>query len=524
MKIMKVHLLDCTLRDGGYINDWNFGESTITGTIRELEQTGIEMIEVGFIKGESYDKNRTLFPDTESFKHVITNKKENVTYVGMVDMSNPVSADAIRENDGKTIDGVRVIFKKDKLEEGIEFCTMVAEKGYLSFANFVSTDAYTDKEFIEAIERVNEIHPTGVTIVDTFGVIKRKQLRRLLALADNNLDDGIMLCYHGHNNLQQALSNAETMVEMNLNRDIVIDACVFGMGRGAGNLNLELFAEYLNENNGTHYRIEPMLEIMDQYLGEFYKTRFWGYSLPLYLTASLGYHPNYGIYLAEKNTLPVKAFEELLKTIPEKDKYVFDKNVAEQCYRKYFSNYVDDSAAITELSEAFAGKNVLLVAPGKSIMTHREQVLAERASENTLVLSVNFYDEEFSPDFVFMSNMKRSKSIAGGTPAKLITTSNIADELSGDYLINFASYTGTDGEIYDNAGLMALRFLIRLGVKRVRIAGMDGYKNKFGDNFFTVGFEPNHLSVAENRNAMIKESLEKLKADIEMNFVTPTLY
>ncbi len=93
------------------------------------------------------------------------------------------------------------------------------------------------------------------------------------------------------------MGNAEALVEMNLKRDICIDACVFGMGRGAGNLNLELFAEYMNENYDTEYRVEPMLEIMDEYLNDIYREKSWGYSLPLYLSASTGCHPNYAIYL-----------------------------------------------------------------------------------------------------------------------------------------------------------------------------------------------------------------------------------
>ena len=40
----KTYLLDCTLRDGGYINDWRFGEETIKGVIRLIADTGIEMI------------------------------------------------------------------------------------------------------------------------------------------------------------------------------------------------------------------------------------------------------------------------------------------------------------------------------------------------------------------------------------------------------------------------------------------------------------------------------------------------
>ena len=281
----KVYLLDCTLRDGGYINDWLFGEDAIKGIGRKIAQAGIEIFEVGFIKGNTYNPDRSVFPDIESISQVIQPKASWVKYVAMLDMSAPVSLDKIPPYDGKSVDGIRVIFKKEKIEEAYKYCKRIQELGYFISVNFVGTDLYTDKEFIEGIEKFNTLHPFAVSIVDSFGLIKRKHFLRLVYLADHNLANGIVLAYHAHNNLQQAFGNAEALVEMNLKRDIIIDACVFGMGRGAGNLNLELFAEYMNENYDTHYQIEPMLEIMDEYLNDIYKTKFWGYSLPLYLSA-----------------------------------------------------------------------------------------------------------------------------------------------------------------------------------------------------------------------------------------------
>ena len=104
----KVYLLDCTLRDGGYINDWNFGEDTIRGFCQKIAKTGIEILEVGFIKGDSYDPDKSVFPDTESFKNVILPKNPNLKYVGMLDMSAPVPKERIRPCDGTSIDGIRV--------------------------------------------------------------------------------------------------------------------------------------------------------------------------------------------------------------------------------------------------------------------------------------------------------------------------------------------------------------------------------------------------------------------------------
>ena len=85
----KVYLLDCTLRDGGYINDWRFGEETIRGICTRLAQAGVEIVEVGFIKGDEFNPDRSVFPDIESISSMIQPKSDKMMYVGMLDMSAP---------------------------------------------------------------------------------------------------------------------------------------------------------------------------------------------------------------------------------------------------------------------------------------------------------------------------------------------------------------------------------------------------------------------------------------------------
>lgn len=520
----KVSLLDCTLRDGGYVNDWQFGEDTIKGFGRKIVQTGIEMFEVGFIKGDTYDSNRSVFPDIESFAPMIQPKAEGMIYVGMLDMSAPIPLERIVPYDGTSIDGIRVIFKKDKMDEAFTYCEKIQQLGYMLFVNFVGTDLYTDKEFIEAIERFNVLRPYAMTIVDTFGLIKRKQFLRLAYLADNNMADGITLCYHAHNNLQQAFGNAEALVELNLKRDICIDACVFGMGRGAGNLNLELFAEYMNENYNTHYRIEPMLEIMDEYLNDIYKTKFWGYSLPLYLSANAGCHPNYAIYLESKDSLTVRSFNELLRSIPKEEKAKFSKEKAEKFYREYQENFLDDRETTKELSKLFAGRNVLLLAPGKSLLEHMDAVKKEADKDNTIVIAVNFDNAEFPIDYIFSSNMRRYHKIQGKTNAKCIITSNMKEATQYDYMVNFASYALSEPDIIDNSGIMVLRLLIELGVKNVKIAGMDGYSGIQSGDYFDRGLDFDFSAQAERRNQLISDEIEKIRRKLQLTFMTPTCY
>lgn len=523
-RVGKVYLLDCTLRDGGYVNDWQFGEDAIRGFGRKIAQTGIEMFEVGFLKGDSFDKDRAVFPDLDTLSAMIQPKSPNLVYVGMIDMSDPLPLDRIPLYDGSSVDMIRVIFKKDKMDAAYEYCKCIRKLGYNIFVNFVGTDRYSDKEFIEGIERFNTLQPFAMAIVDTFGVIKRKQFLRLVYLADHNMEQDIALCYHAHNNLQQAFGNAEALVEMNLQRDLCIDACVFGMGRGAGNLNLELFAEYMNENYDTKYRIEPMLEIMDEYLNNIYQQRFWGYSLPFYLSASTGCHPNYAIYFARKDSLPVKAFNELLTGIPDTEKAKFSKENAERYYREFQENYIDDKENLERLSGEMAGREVLLLAPGSTLNKYKDVIKNFIKEHNPIVIALNFVGTEFHPTYIFSSNMRRYIKIQGKTEVKCITTSNMKDCKKTDYVINFSSYASKEPEILDNSGVMAIKLLIALGIKKTYIAGMDGYSHDDEMNYYDHKLEYDFSDVEDLRNYLISKEMHEANKVMKLEFLTPTVY
>lgn len=337
-----ISLLDCTLRDGGYINDWNFGEKAIYEITKKIVRTGIENFEIGFIKDCKYNKNYTLFDGNDSVRNIIAPKNPHTNYVGMIDIGEPMPLEKLGPRCADGFDVLRVIFKKDKIEEAHLYIKKAIELGYIVFAQVVGTDSYSDLEFIELINKFNYLKIDAFYIVDSFGLMKKKDFLRYVEIADHNLREDIALGYHSHNNMQQALGNACAMAELNSKRNIIIDACVFGMGRGAGNLNLEVFSKYMNDNFNKHYQLEPMLEIFDEYLSEIYQDHFWGYSFPLYLSAVNGCHPNYAIYFVSKGTLTVKAYNEILKGIPKEDKAFYSVEKAEEIYKNYFENFLND--------------------------------------------------------------------------------------------------------------------------------------------------------------------------------------
>lgn len=519
----KISLLDCTLRDGGYINDWYFGETAIKDITKKIIQAGIDAVEVGFIRPEDYNKNRSVYSSTEDIKNVIGKKDPDTLYVAMLDMSTPVSMDKIYPRDDEGIDVLRVIFKKDKIEEGLVCCQEVQRKGYQVFVQPVGTDLYSDEEFIAMIHKFNAINPDALYIVDSFGVIKLKHFLRLVYIADHNLSEGVSLGYHSHNNLQQAFGNAQALVELSLKRNIIIDACVFGMGRGAGNLNIELFAEFLNENYGTNYRIEPMLSIADLYLNEIYKNHFWGYSLPFYLSASNGCHPNYAIYFEKKGTLTAKSFNEILRLIPDGRKAVYSKDYAEEIYQEYQKNYVDDTDTLNYLENKFAGKKLLVLAPGSSLSTHVSDIRTFIEQYSPIVISLSYYDETFGSDYVFCTNARRYNKLTLSDDVKTIISSNIRENLFDSMVVNYASCVCDKISIAENSGIMFFNVLSAIGVKEVFVAGMDGYSR--ADNFFIdkliISYSNEEL---EERNVLISNELRLLSKHMQFHFLTPTLY
>ena len=182
-----INILDCTMRDGGYINDWNFGEEAIKEIGKRIISSGVEYFEIGFMRDVTYNPDKTLFPGNEEIAKIIAPKDPNVKYFGMLDVGNPLPLEKLGDRRDDALDGIRVIFKKSKIKEGYDYCEKLIKMGYDVFAQFVGTDEYTDIELVETVQKFNSLDVVGVAIVDTFGLIKRKEFMRMVSIIDHNL-------------------------------------------------------------------------------------------------------------------------------------------------------------------------------------------------------------------------------------------------------------------------------------------------------------------------------------------------
>ena len=513
-------VLDCTLRDGGYCNNWQFGNRNIKKITSRLCEAGIDIIECGFLtKKVSYDAERSLYTDVSQIAQIIPAERKERQFVCMVNYGE-YRAEQLPPYDGSSVDGIRVAFHKKNMVDALKLCEEIKAKGYKVFVQAMASLTYTDVEYLDLISRINALEPYAFYIVDSFGLMKRKDLIRLFYMVEHNLRTDIIIGFHSHNNMQLAYSNAQTLVDIRSRHSVIIDSSVFGMGRGAGNLNTELFVEYLNDNINSDYNLKPILSIIDEILTVFYKKNYWGYSLPNYLSAKHDCHPNYAGYLDEKNTLTVESMDEIFSMMDDSKRANYDKTYIEDLYTEYMETGRVKEAHVAEFRERIKDAVVLIIAPGKSSIDEKDKVIACASLPGVVSIAVNFDYKEFNTDYIFLSNLRRFRELPENTRKKCIVTSNVPSKdvyIQTDYSELLNQHEG----VRDNAGMMLIRFLILSGSKKIALAGFDGYSPETSDNY---AYDDMNLyarkTAKEALNDGINACLREYSGSIEIEFVT----
>lgn len=516
----QIRLLDCTLRDGGYCNNWIFGQKNIHKIVNGLLEANLDIIEVGYIsQRKEFNIDRTQYTSFEQVKQFIPESREGKIFVGMVNYGE-FNIDDVPRYDGTSIEGIRVTFHKKERGEALEFCSKLKDKGYKVFIQGMVSLSYSDEEFLDLIKRVNALEPYAFYIVDSFGMMKGKDLRRLFYTVEHNLCENIFIGFHSHNNMQLAYSNCLALAEIETNRSVIIDASIYGMGRGAGNLNTELFIQYLNENHNGDYNLKPLLTIIDEILDDLHKENHWGYNLPNYISAKNNAHPNYAGFLADKNTLTVEDMENIFLFMDEDKKVRYDKMYIEELYTRYLATGKVQEEHMGELEQKLKGKTVVLVAPGKS--SEREMDKIEEAVKDAVCISVNF-NYPLS-DFIFLSNLRRYRELPESKRPKCIVTSNI----TSDQVYIQTKYRDLLNEVdavRDNAGLMAIKFLMSYGVKDILLAGFDGYSHDAKENYANSSMEfITKNALLDAMNIGMSKVLKQYSKDIRISYLTTPKY
>lgn len=328
---MAINILDCTLRDGGYVNNWEFDTDTAAGIMESLYQSGIRCIEIGIMGKEGKLGKSTKFSSFQEIEPLLPYKKEDCRYAVMMTWPEAEIFD-IPERNQHTVDLIRLAFFKEHCRDALGYVEKMIQKGYEVFLQPMATFMYSRNELNRMLEEVNAVGPKALYMVDSFSNLYPKDVRIMADCILEELDGNIDFGFHAHNNMQMAFANVIEFLDTDTHRDLYVDGSIFGMGRGAGNVPVELLMEDLNQK-GAGYDISRVLYAYQKYIKPIFEQNYWGYDHAYYLTASKSMNSVYSWYFVNHGIQDILLLKEALEGIRKENKHTLVRENADEVLR-----------------------------------------------------------------------------------------------------------------------------------------------------------------------------------------------
>ncbi|MFI2856426.1 aldolase catalytic domain-containing protein [Paenibacillus sp. JSM ZJ436] len=318
MKSSHTKIVDCTIRDGGLVNNWDFSVEFVQNLYAGLNEAGVEYMEIGYKNSPKLLKGADKagpwrFLDDDFLREVIPNKG-TTKLSALVDIGR-VEVDDILPREQSMLDLIRVACYIKDVDKALELVRVFHERGYETTINIMALSNVMENELLEAFEMIKDSVVDFVYIVDSYGSLDHKDIEYLVNKFKSHLPNK-RLGVHTHNNMQLAFSNTLVAAEHGVE---LLDASVYGMGRAAGNCPTELLVTHLK---GTKYQLRPVLDIIERFMIPLREKEEWGYIIPYMITGTLDEHPRSAMALraSEDKDKAVDFYDKL--TTPE---VTFDK-------------------------------------------------------------------------------------------------------------------------------------------------------------------------------------------------------
>ncbi len=290
----QIKVLDCTIRDGGLINDHMFEDGFVKAVYDTCVEAGIDYMEIGYKASKRVfapDKyGAWKFCDEDDIRRIVRENQTPLKLSAMADAGKTDYHTDILPKDKSVLDVIRVACYINQLPEAVDMIKDAAEKGYEVTCNIMSISAVQDPEIEQALEVLAQTPASTIVVVDSFGSLYSEQIKRLVEMYQKALEGtGKEIGIHAHNNQQLAFANTIEGIIHGANR---VDATMGGMGRGAGNCPMELLLGFLRN---PKFEIRPVWQLLQNQFGKIYETMEWG-SLPPYIIAGqFNQHPRAAI-------------------------------------------------------------------------------------------------------------------------------------------------------------------------------------------------------------------------------------
>jgi len=280
-------IVDCTIRDGGLVNNWDFSVEFVQHLYNSLNEAGVEYMEIGYKNSPKLLKGADTagpwrFLDDDFLRKVIPNKG-NTKLSALVDIGRVDENDILPRTES-LLDLIRVACYIQDVDKALELVQLFHDRGYETTLNIMALSNVMENQLIEAFQLISESVVDVVYVVDSYGSLKPNDMAYLVDKFKEHLPNK-RLGVHTHNNMQLAFANTLTAVDHGVE---LLDASVYGMGRAAGNCNTELLVAHLPN---PRYNVRPVLDMIEKHMIPLREKEEWGYIMEYMVTGMLDEHP-----------------------------------------------------------------------------------------------------------------------------------------------------------------------------------------------------------------------------------------
>jgi 4-hydroxy 2-oxovalerate aldolase len=297
----ELKVLDCTIRDGGLMNDHRFEDSFVKRVYETCVAAGIDYMELG------YKADRKIAPDSkagpwkfcieEDLRRIVGDNPSGVKLSVMADAERTDYHTDILPREQSVLSCIRVASYVHQVPTALDMIKDAHDKGYETTFNLMALSTVQERDLFDALEVVMASPVDAVYVVDSFGSFYSEQIRDLTRkFVKMAHEAGKEVGIHAHNNQQLAYANT---IEAMLSGATWLDATIAGLGRGAGNCPTELLVGFLKN---PKFHLRPVLECVQDLLVPLSKQIDWGYSIPYMLTGQLNIHPRMAMAVRDSDT------------------------------------------------------------------------------------------------------------------------------------------------------------------------------------------------------------------------------
>jgi 4-hydroxy 2-oxovalerate aldolase len=304
----EIRVLDCTIRDGGLMNNHQFDDKLVAAVYHACVDGGVDYMELGYKasrKGIKMGEHGAWkYCLEEDIRRIVGDNETSLKLSIMADAERCDYREDIPPKDQSVVDMVRIATYINQIPTALEMVKDAHDKGYETTVNLMAVTTVPEPELNEGLELLTKSETQALYVVDSFGALYSEQVHYLVSkYLTYGKASGKEVGIHAHNNLQLAYANT---IEAIIEGANMLDATMAGLGRGAGNCPMELLIGFLHN---PKYDLRPILECVQDHVEPLRAELKWGFDLPYMITGLLNQHPRSAIkFKAAETTQDITEF------------------------------------------------------------------------------------------------------------------------------------------------------------------------------------------------------------------------